>query len=428
MPAGQQGELTHQTVPPQGRQPAGDTRPDTPHPRTDPHQGPHRPLPGPQRHDTAPAGPDTPPHGPGTGAPWTPEADIEHLYPARPRPGTAEDLLTADAAGPLLPETARRLEERVHTALIAPVRGTVDHGGRRWRPRLAATVVEALGADSRRYGPLWAACELLHTGSLIVDDIQDDAPLRRGRPSAHLVHGTATAINAGTMAYFSMYRAVRRTLPADGPLRTAVYETYLDALQSAHTGQALDIQGHHEEMAAALDTGDTAVLEQLVILTHRLKSGEPVAGAFRIAALVAGAGPAECDALAALGRAVGTAYQITDDVADLRCAGPGGTAAKRPGEDLLNGKVTHPLVRAVALLPRDEARRLWKEVRSGPDPDGAARAARRVADSGALDLCAAEARRMVRDAWEAVAALLPVSPSSLSLGRLCAEALRSRIA
>lgn len=419
MSAGQQGELTHATISPQGRQHTAETRPDAPQDDQ---------LPKPPRRDAALAGPST---APDDQAPYTPqclERDINHLYPALPHPRTTRELLTSAEAENLLPETAQRLQERLHATLIAPVRQTVDRGGRRWRPMLAATVVDALGADSLSYGPLWASCELLHTGSLIIDDIQDEAPLRRGRPCTHLVHGTATAINAGTTAYFAFDRAVRQTLPENPRLRTAVYETYLSALQAAHTGQALDLQGHHEEMTAALETGDTSVLKQLVALTHRLKSGAPVAAAFRIAALVAAAGPAQCDALTALGEAVGTAYQITDDVADLHGVRRQNTVTKRVAEDLLNAKVTYPLVHAIAYLPRDEARRLWQQVRSGLDPDGAAHAARRIADCGALDACVEEADRMVRNAWETASALLPSSSSTVSLGRLCTQALRTRIA
>ncbi|MFJ3582762.1 polyprenyl synthetase family protein [Streptomyces sp. NPDC090127] len=356
------------------------------------------------------------------------ERDIDHLYPALPHPEATGDLLASARTQTLLPGTAQRLQPRLHAALIAPVRHTVDHGGRRWRPRLAAGVIDALGVDSRPYGALWAACELLHTGSLIIDDIQDAATLRRGHPSAHLVHGTATAINAGTTAYFTMHRAIRRTLPDDPSLRAAVYDAYLDALQAAHTGQALDLQGHHEEMATALETGDTRVLRQLVTLTHQLKSGAPVAAAFRIAALVAAADPEQCDALAALGAAVGTAYQIADDVADLRGVTSQDALTKRVAEDLLNAKVTYPLIHAVTYLPRDEARHLWHQVRSGLDRDGAARAARRITDCGALEQCAQEADQMVRGAWATASAVLASSPAVQTLGRLCTEVLRPRIA
>ncbi|MFJ8543323.1 polyprenyl synthetase family protein [Streptomyces sp. NPDC093586] len=419
MSAGQQGDLTHETIPPQGRQHTAQPRPDTPQDDQPPR---------PHRRDAALTGQSTTPDDQTPYTPQSLERDINHLYPALPHPRTTRDLLPPAEAENLLPETERRLQERLHATLVAPVRQTVDHGGRLWRPVLAATVVDALGADSLSYGPLWASCELLHTGSLIIDDIQDEAPLRRGRPCAHLVHGTATAINAGTAAYFAFDRAIRQTLPENPRLRTAVYETYLSALRAAHAGQALDLQGHQEEMTAALETGDTSVLKQLVTLTHRLKSGAPVAAAFRIAALVAAADTAQCDALAALGEAVGTAYQITDDVADLHGVRRQNAVTKRVAEDLLNAKVTYPLVHAIACLPRDEAHRLWHQVRSGLDPDGAARAAHRIADCGALDVCVEEADLMVRKAWETASALLPPSSSAVALGRLCTQALRTRIA
>ncbi|MEU3662492.1 polyprenyl synthetase family protein [Streptomyces sp. NPDC032940] len=414
-PAGPQGDGTHETIATQDRQTAAMLCSGNP-------------LPGLRRHNAAPNSQSGTPEKQSGYTAKTLERDIGLLYPVLPHPATARDLMTTVRTESLLPHSTRRLQQRLHTGLIAPVRETVEHGGRRWRPTLAAAVAEALGADSRPYGPLWAACELLHTGSLIIDDIQDQAPLRRGRPCTHLVHGSATAINAGTAAYFAMHRAIQHALPEDPRLRSTVYEVYLDALQAAHCGQALDLQGHHEEMTSALETGDTRVLKQLVTVTHRLKSGVPVGAAFRIAAVVATASVPQCEAVAALGEAVGTAYQITDDIADLRCVSRQGTATKRVAEDLLNAKVTYPLVHALARLPHDEACRLWHQVRSGLDPDDAVRAARRITECGALETCADEADRMVHDAWAQASAVLPQSPATESLGRICAEALRSRVA
>ncbi|MFD7713139.1 SDR family NAD(P)-dependent oxidoreductase [Streptomyces sp. NPDC059786] len=355
-------------------------------------------------------------------------AAVERLYPVRPGAELTAELL-AVTGPPLGSVSAARLDRRLHQAMVAPVRHLLEGGGRRWRPLLMASVIEALGQDGGRYGELMAACELMHTGSLLIDDIQDGAELRRGRPAGHLVHGTAPVITAGTAAYFSMDRAVRRALPADPALRTAVYEAYLGAVRAAHAGQALDLQGHHEEMAVALKSGDNAALLELLTLTHRLKSGAPVASLFLIGATVGGATPAQREALAALGSAVGTAYQITDDVADLTGVRNRGVLTKRRAEDLLNAKVTYPLAWAVALLPRQEMRALWTEVVAGLDEDSALRAAKRIEACGALDRCTREADRLLEEAWTAVAGLLPASPARERLEQLCSVTVqRHRIA
>ncbi|MFD8980229.1 SDR family NAD(P)-dependent oxidoreductase [Streptomyces sp. NPDC059564] len=368
-----------------------------------------------------PAGPTASP----SAGPETLSEGIERLCPARPRPGLSAELLatTAVSCGPY---AAERLDRRLHAALVAPVRHLLDGGGRRWRPRLMAAAIEALGADSRPYGPLMAACELIHTGSLMIDDIQDEAPLRRGRPAAHLVHGAATVINAGTAAYLGMDRAIHLALPDDPPLRTAVYEAYLGGLRAAHAGQALDLQGHHLEMDHYLREGDSGTLLELLTLTHRLKSGAAVGALFEIAALVAGATPAQRRALAVLGEAVGVGYQITDDIADLEGVHHDGVLTKRAAEDLHNARVTFPLAHAAALLPRREAVALWQQITAGLDEAGAARVVKEIEACGALDQCVREAGRLLNEAWAQAEDLLPATPARDRLRQMCTATVHRR--
>ncbi|MBO1329975.1 polyprenyl synthetase family protein [Streptomyces sp. VRA16 Mangrove soil] len=357
--------------------------------------------------------------------------DIDLLYPARPSPALSADLTGLDDPDDGPAEFAPRLAERLHGALVRPVRHLVDAGGRRWRPRLMGAVIEALGHDSARYTALMAAFELMHTGSLLVDDVQDEARLRRGRPAGHLVYGQAVAINAGTAAYFAMDRALRRTLPANCPdLRAAVYELYLATLRATHAGQALDLQGHHAEMDAAVADGDPRQLLHVLRFTHRLKSGAAVAFLLRTGALVADATPDQCRALSALGEAVGTAYQITDDLADLEGVHVGGVETKRVAEDLHNAKVTFPLARAVGLLPRADAARLWDTVRAGSLDDAAVRdIVGQLESCGAPHHCRADADDLVRAAWAQVGALLPDTAAARTLREMCAATVhRTRVA
>ncbi|MEU7558686.1 SDR family NAD(P)-dependent oxidoreductase [Streptomyces eurythermus] len=389
---------------------------------------------------TAPEAPDGLPHAPAshtTGVPAgplpglpDPEAfaphlarHIDELYPLRPDSGTVGRLTAADT-GELGTAAALRVQQRLHTAMVEPVRYLLDGGGRRWRPGLMSAVMEALGADSRRYGRLMAASELMHTGSLIVDDIEDGAPTRRGRPSTHLRYGTACAVNAGTAAYFAMDAAIRATLPGDPHLRGRLYEVYLAALRAAHAGQALDLQGHHTETDTALATGDHRTLLEILTLTHRLKSGAPVGALFRTAALLADATPAQQTALARLGEAVGIAYQITDDIADLEGVRNNGTQTKQPLEDLRNGKVTFPLAWALALLPPPEAIALWHSVRTGAGEADLHRAAARITDSGAVERCRNEADGLLHTVWQETEHLLPDTPATARLREMCGATVR----
>ncbi|MFE6338944.1 polyprenyl synthetase family protein [Streptomyces sp. NPDC057798] len=340
-----------------------------------------------------------------------PDALTQHLdclYPPVPSASLTSQFL-AGSGGDDHDEHNALLDRRLHEALILPVRHLLDSGGRRWRPRVMAAAMEALGQDSQRYWPLMAACELGHTGSLMIDDIQDDSPLRRGQPAAHTRFGAPTTINAGTTAYFAMELAIQQVLPAAPGLQASVYHSYLSGWRAAHAGQALDLQGHRREMSRALDTGEFHQLLRTVDTTHRLKSGAPVRASMDIAALVAAATDGQRAALAALGEAIGTAYQIIDDVADLKGVFDHRGATKRVAEDLHNTKVTYPLVHAMALLPPAEARRVWTSLCNDPQADGITHVAELIATSGALDRCEESARRLLDEAWAALEAEVPDS-------------------
>lgn len=329
-------------------------------------------------------------------------------------PGGAADACAAWLPPELLAVAGESpgLGGRLHRALSAPIRQLTDAQGKRWRPVLLWEAVELLGGDAERYGPLIAAVELLHTGSLIVDDVQDASPLRRGRPAVHTVFGVATALNAGTAAYFLWDRAVQLTCPDDVHARGELRALLLTALRAGHAGQALDLQGHREEMEQAVSGGDRHAPLRQVRLTHRLKSGAPVAAALEMAAIVTRADPQLRAALGEFGSAVGTAYQIADDVADLRGVHRAGTPTKEPNEDLRAGKVTMPLAHAAALLPRPRSSQLWQRIREGTD---LAEAARELEACGAVAACREEADGLLCDAWDRLRPLLPPGVDGRSL-------------
>ncbi|MGW2255712.1 polyprenyl synthetase family protein [Kitasatospora sp. NPDC001660] len=328
-----------------------------------------------------------------------------------------------------MPESAgassRGLAGRLHRALTAPVRHLTNAGGQRWRPVLAWEATGLLGGDSERCGLLIAAVELLHTGSLIVDDVQDASPLRRGRPAVHTVFGMPTAVNAGTAAYFLWDRAVQLTFPDDAARCGELRALALSLLRAAHAGQALDIHGHREEMDEAVTGGDRHAVLDMVRLTHRLKSGAPAAGALEAAGVVTGAGPELRGALAAFGSAVGTAYQIADDVADLRGVMRDGVPTKQAAEDLRGGKVTMPLAHAVGRLPQRQLILLWQQLREGSGSAGAVAEAYRELDScGAVKACLDEADQLMSNAWMQLEPLLPSAGRSRLLYELAASVVR----
>ncbi|MBT2399244.1 polyprenyl synthetase family protein [Streptomyces sp. ISL-100] len=340
---------------------------------------------------------------------------ISEFYPSTPSPQASlgflgpgtEDLLSAVS------------HSAVHERLARPVLHLVEAAGKNWRSFAFTAVLEALGADSDPYRPLMAVVELLHTGSLIVDDVQDDAVLRRGRPAAHSVFGTATAINAGTAAYFAFDR-VLRGLDLRPEVRLHAYELFCGVLRSAHAGQALDIHGHTRAMDEAVAAGSGRRIGDRVLAVHRLKTALPVRALADLAATLADAHPAQHRAVCDYFEALGLVYQISDDVFDLRGhVNSDGEPLKEAGEDIRNGKVTYPLACAVELLPNGRAQELWRRVSARPwQPEEVAACISLLEHSGGVDLALERARALIDRKWDALEPLLPNYPIKAMLRAL----------
>jgi geranylgeranyl pyrophosphate synthase/predicted secreted hydrolase len=291
-------------------------------------------------------------------------------------------------------------------ALAEPLREIVDRGGKGWRSYAALACIDVVGGDSRKFLHWLAIPELLHVGSLIVDDVQDESSVRRGGPCCHTLYGTARAINAGTAAYFLAEPPVLdEALSAEAKLR--VYRLYFDAMRAGHAGQGLDLLGLEQLALEAARSGVIRELERRVLAIHRLKTATPAGMLARIGAILGGGSEQQIDALGEFFEAVGLAFQIMDDVLNLR--GFKGRLKER-GEDVRQGKVTLPIVKGLGLMTSQERDWLWQALSSKSSEeaqvDAVIAALERV---GALLECEALARDLVERAWTRLDPLLPES-------------------
>lgn len=181
-------------------------------------------------------------------------------------------------------------------------------------------LVSTLNAVSKRYidgSKYIALAELLHVGSLIIDDIQDESTVRRGGRCVHLEFGTATAINAGTACYFmAPVLGCIQDLPNDKQLK--IYSIYFDILRMGHAGQGLDMKGLDHMMPDVVETGEASKLCEALESIHILKTGAPAASLCRIACVLADATAEQSDAFENYGKCLGLAFQIVDDALNLR--------------------------------------------------------------------------------------------------------------
>jgi len=230
--------------------------------------------------------------------------------------------------------------------LIEAIRYSLLGGGKRLRPILTLAACEAVGGDPDAAMPLACSLEMIHSYSLVHDDLpsMDDDALRRGRPTVHIAFGEGLAVLAGdallTEAFVELLRAAER---APQPLRTLQAAREIAAaagLRGMVGGQAADLAA--EGMDADLP---------LVEFIHARKTGALLLAAVRAGALVGGADEAQLRALTRYGECLGLAFQIADDILDVEA--PSARTGKSVGRDDQRRKATFP---AVLGLPAAKAR------------------------------------------------------------------------
>lgn len=301
---------------------------------------------------------------------------------------------------------------QIGETLAAPVREIADRGGKSWRSYAALACCDVVGGDSRKWVKWLAMPELMHVGSLIVDDVQDESDVRRGGPAAHHVYGTAHAINAGTAAYFMGQRLLVGDDVSDRT-KLRLYDLYFDALRAGHAGQAIDLDGVDRFVPEVLESGDAEPLIERIIAIHRLKTGAPASALSKMGAVVGGGTDAQIEAVGRFFEALGIAFQIVDDILNLRGFE---RKLKQRGEDLTNGLVTLPVAVALGRLPEAERRALYADIAAKPtDPVEVARLVEIIESCGALDACDRMATDRVEEAWSRFDALVPDSAVKIML-------------
>jgi geranylgeranyl pyrophosphate synthase len=225
--------------------------------------------------------------------------------------------------------------QRVHSAM----RWSVFAGGKRFRPALLLAVGQTFGANVDNLLSTACALEMIHTYSLIHDDLpsMDDDNLRRGRPTCHVKFGEATAILAGD----ALQALAFQTIAEDESLAPALrVRLTVEVARAAGTpegmvaGQALDLDAESREVTR----------EELNRIHHR-KTGALICAAARCGATIAGASDIELEAISEYATNLGLLFQITDDLLDVTATPE--DLGKTPGKDARSLKATYPAVYGV---------------------------------------------------------------------------------
>lgn len=227
-------------------------------------------------------------------------------------------------------------EDKGQAVIFEACRYSAMAGGKRLRPALVLEFCRLSGGDIQAALPFACALEMIHTYSLIHDDLpcMDNDDLRRGKPTNHKVYGEATAVLAGdgllNLAFETASDPANTVLiSAETQLKAIRVLSRASGMEGMIGGQVLDMQAEETQIS----------LEQLKTL-QELKTGALIGAAAQLGCLIGGASEEQTQAALEYARCIGLAFQIQDDILDIE--GDAETFGKPIGSDAENGKSTYP--------------------------------------------------------------------------------------
>lgn len=332
-----------------------------------------------------------------TAQPHTP--DSTQSAAAHPLALIADDMRSVDAV----------IAQRLTTSV--PLIGQISHyiiaaGGKRLRPALLLLMAGALGVQSPHRYTLAATVELIHTATLLHDDVVDESTLRRGRATANETFGNPASVLVGDFLHTRSFQMMVEA----GSLR--ILQVLSDATNVIAEGEVQQLINMHD---ASLD-------EAGYLHVIRSKTAKLFEASTQIAAILAAASPEVETAAATYGQALGTAFQIIDDVLDYE--GNAAELGKNLGDDLREGKCTLPLIVAMQRGSAEQAATIRSAIETG-STEALADILHIVRSTGAMDAARAQAQA---EAQRAIAALdvLPNNAHRAALHQLAQQLLQRR--
>ncbi len=288
--------------------------------------------------------------------------------------------------------------------IAQPIWDFLDRGGKRWRPSLFLLVVEALGKDSKALQEFAIIPEIIHNGTIMIDDIEDNSEFRRGKPCTHKLYGLDIAINAGNSMYYLPLLTLlkhRDKLGADKLSR--IYEIYTKEMINLSFGQAMDI-AWHKGLADADNLTETQYMQMCAY-----KTGTLARMAAKIAAVLCDASEDTVERLGRFSEALGVAFQIQDDVLDLTSK----EFAKKKGgrgQDITEGKRSLIVIHTLKKAKVADKKRLLAILKMHTTDQKLKDEAIKIMERyGSFEYAKQFAKRLVTESWKEVDRLL--SPS-----------------
>jgi len=294
--------------------------------------------------------------------------------------------------------------EALNKAIAEPIWEFFDRGGKRWRPGLFLLICEALGKNPRDFLEFAIIPEVIHNGTLMVDDIEDSSKLRRGKPCTYRIFGVDIAVNAGNaMYYLPLLSAIKKKDKIAQDRINCLYEIYIQEMVNISLGQAMDIAWHR-----GIANADK-ITEKHYLQMCAYKTGTLARMAARIAAVLAGADEDLTEKLGKFAESVGIAFQMQDDILDLT----GEEFAEKKGArgmDITEGKRTLMVIHTLETAePKDKKRLIRILKMHTSDQKLRNEAIGIMKNCNAIEYTKQFAKKLVKESWSEVDRLLAAS-------------------
>jgi geranylgeranyl pyrophosphate synthase len=290
-----------------------------------------------------------------------------------------------------------------------PIWEFLNRGGKRWRPTLFLLIVEALGGDKNKVFDFVVIPEIIHNGTLLVDDIEDRSELRRGKPCTYILYGVDVAINTGnTMYYLPLLPLIKARDKFNHETLLKVYETYAREMINISLGQAMDISWHNG-MCNANNLSEEEYLQMCAF-----KTGTLARMSAKIAAILSNATDEQIEKFGNYAETIGVAFQIKDDILNL--VEGEFTEKKGLGEDITEGKRSLLVIHALNNANSEDKERLIEILdMHTSDQELRDEAIAIIKKCGSIEYAKEKARSMILEAWRGVDRILKPSPTKEKL-------------
>jgi len=301
----------------------------------------------------------------------------------------------------------------------APVWEFLNRGGKRWRPTLTLSACKAVGGSEKKALPLTPIPELIHEGTLIVDDIEDSAEVRRGKKAMHLIAGIDTAINNGNALYFlplSLLYKNEAGLKKEKLL--SVYNLYAEEMLRLSLGQAMDIHWHKG--------GKNNIKEKDYLQMCAFKTGVLARLSAKLGGIIGNGSEKQVRALGKFAESLGVSFQIQDDILNIAPASK--KWGKEIGEDISEGKRTLLVLHAMSNLERKEKEKLASILDSHTkDRVKIMKAISLIEKAGSIDYAKEKAKSIVSKSWNSLKNKLPENQGKKELEAFAEFAVNRKI-